>query len=116
MTRQFVRIGLLLCLLEAAAAAQSAPDLSIHSFDPEMSTAPIDMVEGRGVKIGEGTSLYPVVGMQTGVTSNVFYADKNPTAAGVLRLLGQIGAGSLSIAAVASIWLIERSLNVNIFL
>jgi hypothetical protein len=27
-----------------------------------------------------------------------------------------LGAGSLSIAAVASVWLVERSLNVNIFL
>lgn len=95
MTRQFVRIGLLLCLLEATAFAQSS-NLSISSFDPEIGTAPIDMVEGRGVKIGEGTTLHPIVGMQTGVSSNVFYEADNPNAAGVLRLIAQVGAGSLT--------------------
>lgn len=94
MTRQFVKIGLLLCVLHGAAAAQS-PAQSASSFDPEIATAPIDIVEGRGVKIGEGTSLYPIVGMQTGVSSNVFYEDNDTNAAGVLRLIGQIGAGSL---------------------
>lgn len=96
MTRQFVRISLLVCAFCATAAAQAAPELSIRSFDPELATAPIDMVEGHGVKIGEGTSIYPVIGMQTGVTSNVFYQDTNTQAAGILRLLGQIGAGSLN--------------------
>jgi hypothetical protein len=94
MTRQFVRVGLLLCLLQGSAAAQS-PNLSIHSFDPEVATAPIDMVEGRGVKVGEGTSVHPIVGLQTGVSSNVFFEEANTNAAGVLRLLGQVGAGSL---------------------
>jgi len=100
MTRQFARIGLLLCALHATAAAQSA-DLSINSFNPDMGTAPIDMVEGRGVKIGEGTSVYPVIGMQTGVSSNVFYEEANTNAAGILRLMGQIGAGSLSALRLA---------------
>jgi hypothetical protein len=95
MTRQFVRVGLLLCLLQSSALAQ-APNLSINSFDPELSTAPIDMVEGRGVKIGEGTTLHPIVGLQTGVSSNVFYEEANANTAGVVRLLGQIGAGSLT--------------------
>jgi hypothetical protein len=95
MTRQFVRIGLLVCALHATASAQSA-DLSVSSFNPDMATAPIDMVEGRGVKIGEGTSLYPIIGLQTGVSSNVFYEEANTNAAGVMRLIGQVGAGSLS--------------------
>lgn len=98
MTRQFVRVGLLVCAMHASAAAQNAPstDLSINSFNPDVATAPIDMVEGRGVKIGEGTSLYPVIGMQTGLSSNVFYEEANTNAAGVLRLIGQVGAGSLN--------------------
>jgi hypothetical protein len=95
MTRQFVRIGLLLCVLHASALAQPATSQSTQSFDPEVGTAPIEMVEGRGVKVGEGTSLYPIIGLQTGVTSNVFYEAANANAAGVLRLIGQIGAGSL---------------------
>lgn len=94
MTRQFVTLGLLL-LLEATAMAQS-PTLSISSFDPEAATSPISQVEGPGVKIGEGTTLHPVIGLETGVLSNVFYEDADPSAAGVLRLLAQVGAGSLS--------------------
>jgi hypothetical protein len=94
MTRQFVTLGLLLCL-EATALAQSA-DLSISTFDPENATAPIDMVEGAGVKIGEGTTLHPVFGAQTGVLSNVFYEETETNAAGVLRLMAQVGAGSMS--------------------
>src|SRR6185503_1002064 len=98
MTRQFVTLGLLL-LLEATAMAQS-PKLSISSFDPNQATAPIDMVEGNGVKIGEGTTIHPVFGAQTGVVSNVFYEDgangQDPNAAGMLRLMAQVGAGSLS--------------------
>jgi hypothetical protein len=94
MTRQFVTLGLLLCL-EAVASAQSA-DLSIAAFDPENGTAPIDMVEGSGVKIGEGTTLHPAFGAQTGVLSNVFYEETDANAAGVLRLIAQVGAGSMS--------------------
>jgi hypothetical protein len=94
MTRQFVTLGLLLCL-EATASAQSA-DLSLSSFDPENGTAPIDMVEGSGIKVGEGTTLHPVFGAQTGVLSNVFYEEQDTNAAGVLRLMAQIGAGSMS--------------------
>jgi hypothetical protein len=94
MTRQFVTLGLLL-LFEATAMAQS-PNLSLSTFDPEQATSPISQVEGPGVKIGEGTTLHPVVGLETGVLSNVFYEDADTHASGVLRLLAQVGAGSLS--------------------
>jgi hypothetical protein len=94
MTRQFVTIAVLLAL--PATAMAQAPNLSISSFDPENSTAPIDMVEGRGVKVGEGTTLHPIFGAQTGVLSNVFYEETDTNAAGVLRLSAQIGAGSLA--------------------
>jgi hypothetical protein len=93
MTRQFVTLALLL-LLEATALAQSE-NLSITSFDPEAATSPTSSVEGPGIKIGEGTTLHPVLGMETGVLSNVFYEDSDTRAAGVLRLLAQVGAGSL---------------------
>ena len=65
MTRQFVTALGLLLLLEAAAAAQ-ATNQSTASFDPDQATAPIEMVEGRGVKIGEGTTVHPAFGAQTG--------------------------------------------------
>jgi len=58
--------------------------------------APIDVVEGDGIKIGEGTSLYPIVGLDTGLVSNVFYEDTDTTSAGVLRLIVGVGTGSLS--------------------
>src|SRR5262245_35228332 len=93
MTRQFVMVGLLLSL-PATAMAQSA-NVSLAAFDPNQATAPIDMVEGRGVKIGEGTTLFPAFGAQTGFVSNVFYQEADPTAAGMLRLSAQVGAGSL---------------------
>ena len=97
MTRQIAMIAALVLGFTATARAQSSTGgLSISSFDPENGVAPIPMVEGTGIKIGEGTTLYPVFGAETGVLSNVFYEDKNPAAAGVLRLMAQIGAGSLA--------------------
>jgi hypothetical protein len=95
MTRQFLTALGLLLLLEATAVAQS-PNLSLSSFDPEQATAPIDMVEGNGIKVGEGTTLHPVFGAQTGVLSNVFYEEADTTAAGVLRISAQVGVGSLT--------------------
>jgi hypothetical protein len=94
MTRLFVMVGCVVCL-EGVAAAQT-PDLSIASFDPAAGTSPIDMVEGRGVKIGEGTTLHPVFALETGVVENVFFEERNTNAAGMLRLKAQIGVGSLT--------------------
>jgi hypothetical protein len=95
MTRQFVTALGLLLALQATAAAQS-PNQSIASYDPGVGTAPMEMVEGHGVKVGEGTTIYPAFGAQTGVVSNVFYQDTDTVAAGVMRLMAQVGAGSLA--------------------
>lgn len=94
----------LLCCAVPAARAQSvdsappgtAGTLTIASFDPEQAVAPISIVEGPGWKIGEGTVVHPVFGIETGFVSNVFYQDTNEKPAGVLRLLGQVGMGSLN--------------------
>jgi hypothetical protein len=84
-----------LLALEGLAAADIQPsDLVIATFDPENMVAPVSTVEGPGVKVGEGTQLYPVVGFETGYVSNVFYTSQNPQAAGLLRLLAQVGFGS----------------------
>jgi len=91
--------ALLACLLglEAVAWADISPnDLSISTFDPENAVAPIATVEGSGVKVGDGTIIHPVFGLETGYVSNVFYTDTNPQGAGLLRLLAQVGAGSLT--------------------
>lgn len=61
-------------------------------------TAPIGVVEGDGIKVGEGTVLYPLLGIDTGFVSNVFYedGDEGTNGAGLVRVIGQIGTGSLS--------------------
>src|SRR5450432_437380 len=96
MTRVFV--GLILVVVEATALAQGVNpnSIAISSFDPDNATAPASAVEGAGIKVGEGTILRPVLGLETGFVSNVFYQDTNTASGGVLRLLAQIGTGSLS--------------------
>lgn len=94
MTRLFAS-SLLIVSLVGTASAQSSGEL-ITSFDPAQAIAPISSVEGRGIKVGEGTVLHPVFGVQTGVVSNVFFQESNLQPAGVLRLIAQIGTGSLS--------------------
>jgi hypothetical protein len=59
------------------------------------------LVEGAGVKVGEGTVLHPVVGAETGYTSNVFYSDQNVDAP-FLRLLVELNFASLSEQRLAS--------------
>lgn len=87
---------------EAVASADIAPsEISITSFDPEDAIAPETSLEGPGIKVGEGTVLHPVFGLETGLVSNVFYTATDSAGAGVLRLLAQIGAGSLSSARLA---------------
>jgi hypothetical protein len=96
MTRLFASLGILLAL-EAVAFADFSPiDSPIAQFDPDAAVAPITAVEGPGIKIGEGTVLHPAFGLETGYTSNVFYTATNPTGAGVLRALAQIGTGSVT--------------------
>lgn len=73
--------------------SSTAPGIS-----PEGALAPISIVEGPGWKVGEGTVLHPIVGIETGFVSNVFYesGDEDPRGAGIMRLIAQVGAGSLS--------------------
>ena len=58
--------------------------------------APISVVEGAGIKVGEGTVLHPIIGLETGFVSNVFFEENSPRAAGIMRLVAQIGTASLS--------------------
>jgi hypothetical protein len=88
-----IALGITLCL-PVSASAQSVSELSITSFDPSNAVAPISSVEGPGIKIGEGTVLHPAFGIETGFVSNVFY-EENANAAGILRLMAQIGTSSL---------------------
>jgi hypothetical protein len=54
------------------------------------------IVEGPGVKVGEGTVLHPILGAETGVIANVFREQDGGATSGILRLIGEIGIGSLS--------------------
>ena len=66
------------------------------SYVPNL-LAPVNIVEGPGIKVGEGTVVHAILGMDLGFVSNVFYED-DPEARrgrGIMRLLAQAGAGSL---------------------
>lgn len=95
-------VGVVLSTASVRAQA-SSDEITISSFNPEDAVAPGSVVEGPGIKVGEGTVLHPVVGLETGVVSNVFYEETDPRATGVLRLLAQISTASLSPARLAAI-------------
>jgi hypothetical protein len=61
------------------------------------------------VKVGEGTVLHPIFGVETGFISNVFYEHEDPHPAGLLRLLAQIGSGSLPLSRLTSPGLLQVS-------
>jgi hypothetical protein len=101
MTRLLASLGVLLAIT-APASAQA-----VATFDPSDAVAPISVVEGPGVKVGEGTVLHPVFGVETGFISNVFHEDVDPNPAGLLRLLAQIGSGSLPLSRLTSPGLLQ---------
>jgi hypothetical protein len=102
MIRWHVALGVLLAVA-APASAQT-----VATFDPSDAVAPISVVEGPGVKVGEGTVLHPIFGVETGFISNVFYEDTDPNPAGVLRLLAQMGSGSLPLSRLISPSMIDQ--------
>jgi hypothetical protein len=82
--------------LSAVSPPGASGNLAISGFDPSDAVAPISVVEGKGIKVGEGTVIHPYFGLSTGLDSNVFYESTNVQAAGVLRIMGQLSIGSLS--------------------
>lgn len=105
MTYPHVTLGVLLVV--AALGTTPAAAQAVATFDPSDAVAPVSVVEGPGVKVGEGTVLHPVFGVETGVISNVFYEDQSINTAGLLRLLAQIGAGTLPLARLTSPGLLD---------
>jgi hypothetical protein len=91
--RLVIIAGLVAISAVAAADDGSAP---LSPLDPVRVVSPINVVQGDGVKIGEGTSFYPQIGVETGYVSNMFYTHDNPVDAGLLRFIVEAGAGSLS--------------------
>jgi len=78
-----------------AATADNGLPAAPAEMDPEDAINPISMVSGSGIKVGEGTIFQPQLGVETGVVSNVFYENTSPVTAGLLRILFEIGTGSL---------------------
>jgi hypothetical protein len=98
----FLRIGLGLGAALVASSTARADDTvpallpwTDATLDPNQALNPTALVTGAGIKVGEGTIFQPQVGLETGVVSNVFYTNTGTVAAGLLRLLIEIGTGSL---------------------
>lgn len=79
-------------LLAVATPASAQQAAQVSAVNPNSN-----IVEGPGIKIGEGTVFHPIIGMETGAISNVFFSDTDATAAGVMRLLFEGAIGSLSV-------------------
>lgn len=52
------------------------------------------IVEGKGVKVGEGTVVRPILGIETGWVSNLYYDDTDQTQVAALRLMAAFSTGS----------------------
>lgn len=98
----FLGIGLGIGAALAASAPARADDTlptplpwTDPTLDPNQALNPTALVAGAGIKVGEGTIFQPQIGLETGVVSNVFYTSTGTVAAGLLRLLIEIGTSSL---------------------
>jgi opacity protein-like surface antigen len=91
----FVGLGVSLLGSVAPAFADDGLPPAPPSMDPEDAINPLSIVTGAGVKVGEGTIFQPQIGIETGVVSNVFYQQSSPVTAGLLRILAEVGTGSL---------------------
>jgi hypothetical protein len=80
--------------LAAAQGGIEAPGSPLT--DGPALTGEVQVVDGPGIKIGEGTVLRPVLGVETGIISNVFFEDSDEKTAGLVRILAEFGIGSLT--------------------
>lgn len=83
-----VATGGALCLLGEAAEAQVSVETTRLVEGAE------SVVEGPGIPLGEGTVVHPIVGLEMGVTDNVFYTEDNTRSSGVLRVLAEAALAS----------------------
>jgi hypothetical protein len=79
-----------LALVPTRASAQS-----VLTMGPADAVNPNSLVEGNGIKVGEGTVIHPILALETGIVSNVFFEEAGPNTAGLLRLLAEIQTGTL---------------------
>jgi hypothetical protein len=96
LSRSLAGLGLILGIAASGTAhADDGLPPAPTAMDPSSAVNPIAIVSGAGVEVGEGTTLRPQVGLETGMVSNVFYTHDNPVTAGLLRVLAEMGFGSL---------------------
>jgi hypothetical protein len=86
----------LVAITVTIAAADAPTQSTTSSLDPSDAVSTTSTVEGPGYKVGESNVLHPVVGVETGVVSNVFYRDTNPISSALLRIIAEMGIGTLS--------------------
>ncbi len=98
-----LRIGLAFGLVLATSTVASAnPDAVLGlsgtsaSITPGSALAPIAIVEGPGIKVGEGTVVHPILGLESAIISNAFYEESDPKPVGVTRVVARVAVGSLS--------------------
>lgn len=96
MNRLKIIAGLLVCSAGIAQADNGDIETPLNPLDPVRVISPLTLIQGDGIKVGEGTAIYPQVGFETGFVSNTFYQSTDPVPAGILRLLVEAGLGSLS--------------------
>lgn len=90
------RIALIVGTAAALAYAAPAQAQSVGPVVGEPGSPSQTVVQGAGVKVGESTVLHPSAGAETGFISNVFFENTDPARAGVLRILLELQAASLS--------------------
>jgi len=91
-----IAAGLALCALAPTASADAPSTGTQSALDPAEAVSATRVVEGDGIKVGEGTIIHPVIGIETGYVSNVFYEQSSPVAAALMRVIAQFGTSSLS--------------------
>src|SRR5262249_7365717 len=92
----------ILASVGAGSLAMSAPALADGALPParwardlEDAVNRIAIVGGAAIRVGEGPALPPRLGIETGVVPNVFFQNSSPVTAGLLRILAEVGTGSL---------------------
>ena len=78
-----------------AAASMAGGDIARAQTSQVLGRDWEEVIGGSGVKVGDGTVLHPVAGLETGVISNVFYEQDAGRTAGVLRVVGEAAIASL---------------------
>lgn len=77
--------------------AVAAVLIALGSTAMAQQTEVSDVVEGAGIKVGEGTVIHPVLGVESGIVYNVFYEEgsADPVTSGLLRVIAEFAVGSL---------------------